>query len=80
MVNCKGFSDRYLTDEEVRQVISDGVDELRPDGQRVLIIIPDGTRTMPIPLMFGLFQELLLPRARSMDYLIALGTHQPMSD
>jgi len=76
----KGFANRYLTDAEVRDVVSEGVDALHADGKRVLIIIPDGTRTMPIPQMFSLFQELLLPRASAMDYLIALGTHQPMSD
>ena len=46
----------------------------------MLIIIPDGTRTMPMPLMFSLFQELLAPRVKALDYLVALGTHQPMTD
>jgi len=80
MVIGKGFADRYLTSDEVREIVSEGVDALEADGRRVLIIIPDGTRTMPVPQMFSLFQELLLPRARAMDYLIALGTHPPMSD
>ncbi|MFB3923606.1 MAG: lactate racemase domain-containing protein [Terriglobia bacterium] len=76
----RGFADRYLTGDEVREVVSQGLDSLHLDGKRVLIIIPDGTRTMPIPQVFGLFQEFLLPRAKAVDFLIALGTHQPMSD
>ena len=76
----RGSKDRYLTGDEVREVVREGLDSLQLDGKRILIIIPDGTRTMPIPQMFGLFQELLLPRASAMDYLIALGTHQPMTD
>jgi nickel-dependent lactate racemase len=76
----KGFANRYLTGDEVRQIVREGVDSLAVDGKRVLIIIPDGTRTMPTPLMFGLFEELLAPRAATLDYLVALGTHQPMSD
>jgi nickel-dependent lactate racemase len=80
MVIGKGLTERFLTTDEVRQVVAEGAEALRTDGKRVLIIIPDGTRTMPIPQMFGLFQELLLPRTSAMDYLIALGTHQPMSD
>lgn len=76
----RGSKDRYLTGDEVREVVQEGLDSLQLDGKRVLIIIPDGTRTMPIPQMFSLFQEILLPRASAMDYLIALGTHQPMSD
>ena len=50
------------------------------DGKRVLIIIPDGTRTMPMQLMFGLFEDLLSSRVMALDYLVALGTHQPMND
>jgi nickel-dependent lactate racemase len=44
------------------------------------MIIPDGTRTMPMPAMFGLFQQLLRPRVRALDYLVALGTHPLMTD
>lgn len=80
MVVGKGFAARYLTDDEVRQIVHEGLDSLTVDGKRVLIIIPDGTRTMPMPLMFRLFEELLAPRATALDYLVALGTHQPMSD
>ncbi len=80
MVIGRGFADRYLTDDEVRQIVRAGLDSLTVDGKRVLIIIPDGTRTMPMPLMFGLLEELLAPRVTALDYLVALGTHPPMSD
>ena len=76
----KGSADRYLTNDEVRGVVAEGLATLAVDGKRVLIIIPDGTRTMPMPLMFGLFEELLGPRAKALDYLVALGTHPPMDD
>jgi len=80
MLVGKGFTDRYLTDEEAREVVREGLAQLPVDGKRVLILIPDGTRTMPMPLMFTLFEELLAPRAAALDYLVALGTHQPMTD
>ncbi len=80
MVISKGSADCHLTNEEVRQVVGEGVEALSADGRRVLIIVPDSTRTMPMPQMFSLFRELLLPRTSAMDYLIALGTHQPMGD
>jgi len=57
-----------------------GLGSLAVDGKRVLIIIPDGTRTMPMPLMFELFQAHLAPRVAALDYLVALGTHPLMSD
>jgi nickel-dependent lactate racemase len=76
----KGFTDRYLTEDEARGIVREGVRTLPVDGKRVLIIIPDGTRTMPMPLMFTLFDELLTPRVTALDYLVALGTHPPMTD
>lgn len=75
-----GSPDRYLTENEVRTIVSEALSTLAVDGKRVLILIPDGTRTMPMPLMFGLFGQLLASRVATLDYLVALGTHRPMSD
>ena len=50
------------------------------DGRRVLVLIPDGTRTMPMPMMFDILERELGPRVASLDYLVALGTHTPMTD
>jgi len=48
--------------------------------RRVLLIVPDGTRTAPLPLLFdAVFQELH-GVARQLDVLFALGTHPPMSE
>jgi nickel-dependent lactate racemase len=80
MVIGKGFANRYLTDEEVSQTVREGLGSLAVDGKRVLIIIPDGTRTMPMPRMFDLFQEMLAAHVGALDFLVALGTHQPMDD
>jgi nickel-dependent lactate racemase len=46
----------------------------------VLVLIPDGTRTMPLPLMFDALERELAPRVTTLDYLVALGTHSPMND
>ena len=80
MVIGTGFADRYLTREEVSRIMQQGLSALPLDGKRVLIIIPDGTRTMPMPLMFELFEALLAPRVAALDYLVALGTHPLMTD
>jgi nickel-dependent lactate racemase len=75
-----GRTDGFLAEAEIRAIFAEAAASLAVDGQRVLIIIPDGTRTMPMPLMFDLFAETLGPRAAALDYLVALGTHQPMTD
>lgn len=76
----KGLSEGYLTNDELREIISVGIDSVALDGKRLLILIPDTTRTMPMPFVFDLFDQLLRPRVRKLDYLVALGTHQPLSD
>jgi nickel-dependent lactate racemase len=80
MVIGKGFADRYLIPEEISHITQQALSSLAVDGKRVLIIIPDGTRTMPMPRMFTLFESQLAPRVAALDYLVALGTHPLMSD
>jgi nickel-dependent lactate racemase len=46
----------------------------------VLVVIPDGTRTMPMPLLWGILARELHPRVQALDYLVALGTHAPLDD
>ena len=49
-------------------------------GKKVLLIVPDATRTAPVGMMFQtLFQQIGAATA-NFDILIALGTHQPMSE
>ena len=47
-------------------------------GKRVLLIVPDSTRTAPLPVLFPALRELLRPVVAKMDAIVALGTHQPM--
>lgn len=48
--------------------------------KKVLLIVPDGTRTAPIGLMFQTLFDQIGEVTRNMDVLIALGTHQAMSE
>jgi len=75
MVTGKGYLDRYLSEDEIRELMQPALDQARLDGKRVIIIIPDGTRTAPIPQMFRLFCQYLGKRVAALDFLIALGTH-----
>jgi lactate racemase len=49
-------------------------------GKRVLLIVPDGTRTAPVGLMFQTLHRQIGSVTEAFDVLIALGTHQPMSE
>ncbi len=80
MLYGKGSTTETLTDNDVQHAISQALDSLSLDRKRVLVIIPDGTRTAPIPLFFRLLYEHIGQRIARLDYLIALGTHPPMEE
>jgi nickel-dependent lactate racemase len=73
-------TERGLSDTEVRKILAEGLGRLDLKGRRVLVVIPDGTRTAPIGLLFGLLGDVLGSKVKALDYLIALGTHPPMDD
>jgi len=50
------------------------------DGKTVCLVVPDGTRTCPLPLLLRAAHEALSGRAREVTVVIALGTHQGMSE
>jgi nickel-dependent lactate racemase len=75
-----GFKNQTLTVSDVTHILTDTFSDTQLDGKRVLVIIPDSTRTAPLPMMFRLLYAQLGQRVAQLDYLIALGTHQPMSD
>ncbi len=79
-MNEDGSAERYLKPGEVRRIVRQALSSLALTGKRLLVIIPDGTRTMPMPLMFDAIEAEAGTRASALDYLVALGTHQPMTD
>lgn len=80
MLTGRGSTTAVMSDDEVRALLATAFDPLPIDGQRLLVIIPDGTRSAPIPLIFRELYALIGQRVAQLDYLIALGTHQPMPD
>jgi lactate racemase len=78
MLIGKGYQDQFLTEFEIRELMVSALSDL--EGKRVIILIPDGTRTAPVPQMFRLFHDILGGHVAKLDFLIALGTHQMMSE
>ena len=78
--NGLGFTNRALTDREVESIYAAAFANWKVDGKRVLIVIPDSTRSCPLDQAFRLLYQHLAPRAKSLSFLVALGTHPPMTD
>jgi len=70
----------HLTDRELAGFVAEAFRAVDIDGKRLLCIIPDRTRTMPMAAMFRALCETLRGRVAQLDYLIALGTHPPLSE
>jgi lactate racemase len=70
----------FLTEEQIEAVIAQGVDRMQVSGKRILVIIPDSTRTMPMPMFFRLIARHMQGKAEKLDFMVALGTHPPMSE
>lgn len=69
-----------LAADEVTRFVTDALATEELDGQRVCLVVPDGTRSCPLPLLLRAVHAALAPRAASLIAVIALGTHQPMSE
>ena len=80
MVIGKGYADRFLSEAEIAQIFEQGLSQIDVDGKKVLVIMPDSTRSGPIPLAFHLFAKYLAGRVAKLDVIIALGTHLPMNE
>jgi len=75
-----GYADRFVSEAEAYAVLQEGLASLKIDGRRVLVIIPDSTRSGPLPFCFRSLVELLENRVAKLDFVIALGTHVAMDD
>jgi lactate racemase len=74
----RGLTTEGLHANDVQSVCAEALADLPLDGKRVLVLIPDHTRHAPIALFFRVLSDLLLPRVRVLDYMVATGTHAAM--
>jgi len=72
------ISESALSAETIQQTLHMGLEGMSA-GQRVLVLIPDHTRTLPLPFLFKVMVEVL-HNARQVDFMVALGTHPPLSE
>jgi len=69
-----------LSDAELRDFIHRACSTLATRGKRVLLVVPDNTRTAPIGVVFEAIHQSLAPQAAQINVIFALGTHAPMTE
>ena len=75
-----GGPDRTLGEEEVAGFVAEQLAGIDADGRSVCVLVPDGTRAFPLPLLVRAVHRALHGRASRLTVLVALGTHAPMSE
>lgn len=75
-----GGPDTVLSDAEVTEFVTAQVSGADLDGQSVCVIVPDATRSCPLPLLLSAVHGALAGRVSRLTVLIALGTHAAMDE
>jgi nickel-dependent lactate racemase len=69
---------QLLTNDQIVATLHQGLDG-KFQNQHVLVLIPDHTRSLPLPFLFRSLVDVLHD-AKQLDFMVALGTHPPLRD
>lgn len=73
-------ANRIVSPAQAAEVVAQAMPESDYRAKKVLLIIPDATRTAPVGLMFKSIFQQIGKVAKQLDILTALGTHTAMSE
>ncbi|MEU6116739.1 lactate racemase domain-containing protein [Streptomyces sp. NPDC047117] len=69
-----------LDDAQVTEFVAGVLGGAELDGRSVCVVVPDGTRSCPLPLLLSAVHGALVGRVSRLTVLIALGTHAAMDE
>ena len=75
-----GDATTVLDDDVVAAFVTEQLAARPFDGRSVCVLVPDATRTCPLPLLMRAVHRALHGRVTRLTVLVALGTHAPMTD
>ena len=79
MIDAKAIAENGLLSQgTIRATLEKGLAH-KFVGAKVLVLIPDHTRSLPLPLFFRLLVEVLSD-TKQLDFMVALGTHPSLSE
>ncbi|MBN1974679.1 MAG: DUF2088 domain-containing protein [Sedimentisphaerales bacterium] len=80
MITSQQNKEGIVDIKQVRNAIGTFFSKNDYTGKRILLIIPDNTRSGPIGDIFKIIFDSMYGKTKAIDCLVALGTHQPMSE
>ncbi|HLP78927.1 MAG TPA: lactate racemase domain-containing protein, partial [Candidatus Paceibacterota bacterium] len=69
-----------LTEAQVAELVAQALPVANYRGKKVLLVVPDHTRTAPVGLLFKTIFSQIGEATKAIDVLVALGTHPAMSE
>lgn len=80
MVIERQNADGIVNAEQMREAVSEYFARKDCSGKRILVIVPDNTRSGPVGEVFKAIFDCIAGKVKQLDILVALGTHQPISE
>jgi nickel-dependent lactate racemase len=75
-----GSPHEVLTEQQVRTFITAQLAGRRFEGRSVCVLVPDATRSCPLPMLLAAIHGALHRQVSRLTVLVALGTHAPMTE
>ncbi len=69
---------QLLADDLIQQTLTTGL-EGKHTNEKILVLIPDRTRSIPLSQLFR-YLVAVLHDAKQLDFMVALGTHPPLDE
>ena len=69
-----------LSDSQIREFVLEQLGASHLDGRSVCVLVPDATRSCPLPLLLSAVHEALHGRVTQLTVLVALGTHAQLDE
>ena len=73
-----GGTDGALDAAATAQFVAESLGPTPLNGRSLCVIVPDATRTCPLPELLSAVRDATIDRVTRLTVLVALGTHQPL--
>src|SRR5688572_23153033 len=79
MIEAKAIAEQdLLPQDRIRVTLAEGLSQ-KFVGGKILVLIPDHTRSLPLPFLFRSLVDILYD-TKQLDFMVALGTHPSLSE
>jgi nickel-dependent lactate racemase len=80
MARVIGSPYEVLSAAEIEGFVRSSIEEDDYAGKKVCVLVPDATRSCPLPMLLDGVHAALHGSAAELTFMVALGTHPPMDD